>query len=1024
MLKHLSLAGAVCAVVLSLSPSGYATPYASGVSNNAGVVTFILNEAADNVSVVFDGGASTQSMGALAAGTHAFNLGTATSFEIVVKKDSSPGYTQGVLNQINSDSNILCRFNNQRGVAVNKNPASPAFGRIYVSVSAAGTSGGRSLTEGIYVLNADSSEVVGLGTNALTAGLDFATGGAESPHRITVGPDDNLYIGDWSDAGGTLFVTDANVASGQNTLPGPQGSGFPVTNRLHGSISGAWIEGSLAAGNLTLYVIDEDLQTNPNSTTGTERNSVWRWDVGAGPFPAAGPPVRLMSPLIGTASQLADLTRGPDGKWYVAQRRAEPANTSGIFVRSDDGVTSLWTSLAATRTLFPGATDLLGETCAVDVSPDGKWMATLRRDTNLIHVLPLVDGLPDITNRVSVMTLPATGLGRDLGFDAAGNLYYVSSGQGLLRVLSPGGNTTATTRSDGTFNVQLIEVPKVSVVVVDSDGAEEGTDSVAFTLTRTGDLTEALTANYTMTGSAQNGSDYGTLSLSVEFPAGEANVTVTVTPIDDNVAEFTESVIFSVAAGLEYTVQTPSTATATIVDNEPATLRLTSGSKTNVFEPLPRDTMSITLSRLGNLAADIFSVELIASGTATDVDDFVFSPNGFAIAPGVVNVPVTISPVNDFLFEGEETVTITIGSGSLDYEIDAQNSVTTRIRDDEYPPAPVLFSENFDAGASNNWQMRFGANNGAFDATVDWVYDYSGLGIGSAPNATDGSTIGLYIAANKADGTASSAGINFYPIGQSFSGDYALRFDMYLSFAGASTTEHALFGLNHSGNATNRATQSPDPGNSTAGGDGFWVGMVTDASNLRDYSGYTYPTPTSLPIVVVNREASTLTSQIPSPPYAFAGSPSSTGNNKSWAEVELKQVNNLITLKVNDLLIWEHQNTNSYTSGNIMIGMNDQFDSIGNILNFVVFDNVRVVSLSTAIEINSVELLANNQIQIDFTSPVGGDPSGYTLQAKGSLIDANWAPDASAAITWLGGTQYRAIATRSGGERYYSVSKP
>jgi hypothetical protein len=129
-------------------------------------------------------------------------------------------------------------------------------------------------------------------------------------------------------------------------------------------------------------------------------------------------------------------------------------------------------------------------------------------------------------------------------------------------------------------------------------------------------------------------------------------------------------------------------------------------------------------------------------------------------------------------------------------------------------------------------------------------------------------------------------------------------------------------------------------------------------------------------------------------------------------------------LKVNDLLIWEHQNTNSYTSGNIMIGMNDQFDSIGNILNFVVFDNVRVVSLSTAIEINSVELLASNQIQIDFTSPAGGDPSGYTLQTKGSLIDANWAADASAAITSLGGTQYRAIATRSGGERYYSVSKP
>lgn len=1026
-----SLAGAVfAALILIVNPLANATPYASGVRVDAGVVSFILNESADNVTVVLDGGASTQNLGARAAGTHTFNLGAATSFEIVVKKDGSPGYLHGALNQISSDSNILNRFTSQRGVAVNKNPASPLFGRIYVSVSAAGTAGTRSLGDGVYVLNADQSEVAGLGTNALTGGLDFAVGGAEGPHRITVGADDNLYIGDWSDAGGSLFVTDPNVGNGQNVLPGLRGSAFPVgTTRSHGSISAAWIEGSLGAGNLTVYVIDEDLQTNPTATTGTERNSVWRWDVGAGPFPAAGPPVKLMSPLIGTASQLADLARGPDGKWYVSQRRAVPATTTGVYVRSPDGSTTLWNSLTATRTIFPGANDLLEETGAVDVSPDGKWMAVVRRDNNVIQVLPLLDGLPDITNRVTLPTQPASNFARDLGFDAAGNLYVVSQGWLLLRVFSPGGRTEATTRSDGTFSVTNIPLPFVTVAATDADGAEEGSDPVTFTLTRNSvNLDQPLTVNFTLGGSASSGNDYTTPPLYVTFPANETTTSVTITPTDDSVAEFTETIVLTITSTTEYAAMNPSSATATILDNEFATLRLTGGSKTNIYEPLSRDTLTLTVSKLGRVDGDIFTAELLSTGVAAEGVDFILSTNFFAFPPGVITQTVTVTPINDFDYEGNEAITITLGPGSYDYNIDAQNTVTSLIRDDEQPPVPVLFFEDFGGDASANWQTQFGANNGVYDATVDWHYDYSGLGIGPAPNTHDGTSFGLFAAVNKTNSTAAgSAGINFYPIGQSFSGDYALRFDMYLSVGTSSTTEHALLGINHSGTRTNRATQSVDANNTTAGGDGFWVGIVTDASNLEDYSGYTYPTPASLPTIVVRRAASTLTGLITSPPYAFGGSPSSTGannNNRSWAEVELSQVNNLISLKVNDILIWQHQNTNTYTSGNIMLGMNDQFDSVGSATTFVVFDNVRVVNLSTAIQIKRIELIGASQVQIDFTSPAGGDASGYTLRTKGSLADANWTADGAAVISALGGTEYRAVTTRSGGERFYSISKP
>ena len=57
---------------------------------------------------------------------------------------------------------------------------------------------------------------------------------------------------------------------------------------------------------------------------------------------------------------------------------------------------------------------------------------------------------------------------------------------------------------------------------------------------------------------------------------------------------------------------------------------------------------------------------------------------------------------------------------------------------------------------------------------------------------------------NKDDSTANgAAGLNLYPIGKSFSGDYALRFSMNLVQNDTTgTTEFALWGINASGNDT------------------------------------------------------------------------------------------------------------------------------------------------------------------------------------------------------------------------------
>ncbi len=450
-----SIAFLTSVIPLLLTLPAAAAPYASAVTNAAGTATFILNEDADKVSVDFDAGATVRDLGPLPAGAHTFSSAGHTSFRIVVDKNAGPGWRQGVLQQLSSDANELVKFFSGRGVAVNRNPGNGAlFGRIYASVSLGGTANGRAVTEGIYVLNPDQTATA-LGSAALTGGLAFDAAGTESPYRLAVGADGSLFICDWSDTAGSVYMTDGNVAGGANVLGGPTGSPFPVGDTIiHGSIAGVVTEGSLAAGTLKLWVIDEDLQDDKTATVKTQLNSIWFWDSAGGTtLPISDPPVRFNSSGIGFASQTADLVRSPDGKFYKLQRRSV-GNEAGVFIVGSDGV-QITSSLIEWRS-FTGnaaAIDVFAEAGAIDLTADGKYLVVFRRQDNALHIVPLIDGNFDFAHRFLIPTAPITGVGRDVAFDAAGNLYTISSGQALLRIYAPGGLTRATTGSDGTFAI-------------------------------------------------------------------------------------------------------------------------------------------------------------------------------------------------------------------------------------------------------------------------------------------------------------------------------------------------------------------------------------------------------------------------------------------------------------------------------------------------------------------------------------------------------------------------------------------
>jgi hypothetical protein len=156
-----------------------------------------------------------------------------------------------------------------------------------------------------------------------------------------------------------------------------------------------------------------------------------------------------------------------------------------LFVLSPDFSTVLYNSLTDTRTIeghtnTPATSnDILQYTNGLAVSEDQQWLA-LMLNLSDVAVIPLVDGIPELEDRmvVDTTTTGTENSGRDIAFDAANNIHYVSSGQARYRVLAPGGHTLATTTWNGTdYDFAFSTVTSVEDDAdFDQDGDVDGHD--------------------------------------------------------------------------------------------------------------------------------------------------------------------------------------------------------------------------------------------------------------------------------------------------------------------------------------------------------------------------------------------------------------------------------------------------------------------------------------------------------------------------------------------------------------------
>lgn len=494
----------------------------------------------------------------------------------------------------------------------------------------------------------------------------------------------------------------------------------------------------------------------------------------------------------------------------------------------------------------------------------------------------------------------------------------------------------------------------VSVETVDATAAEPSGDNGSVLIRRAGgDQTQPLSVNIVTRGSATSGSDYKALPASVTIPANTDNVVVAIEVIDDLKGEKSEDVLVDVVPGAGYEVGAPFRGKVDIADDGDVTSVNVTAIDGLSYESVSLDTLSFQVTRTGDDTVPLV-VNFGLGGTATLGSDYGDIGSSVTLAPGVSTTTVTFAPMDDAEVEGNETLVFTLLPGDGYVVGTVSPSATATLVDDDLPDGPVLFSDNFDTDSSANWKVAFGAANGIADSAYSFGYDYGVDGIPPSPHGA-GSTIGLKATVNKQDAVASAASINFFPVGQDLKGDFSVRFDMFINvnLGAAGTTEHAIFGINHSGSGTNR--------HAAAGTDGLWFAVETDgsASSGRSYVSYYAPTIATAP-TFLSKTATELNKVFTKPPYLAAGAASGR-----WVDVELRQVGDTVTCFINGTTIFTRTGT-GFNHGALMLGHMDTFGSVGSKDNYTLFDNLRVINLSVPPPVVAIRTVGNS-VQLEFT---------------------------------------------------------
>ncbi len=172
------------------------------------------------------------------------------------------------------------------------------------------------------------------------------------------------------------------------------------------------------------------------------------------------------------------------------------------------------------------------------------------------------------------------------------------------------------------------------------------------------------------------------------FGNNQSSVNVNITPVDDNIVEADETVVLTLTgvSSSAYAVGSPSSDTVTIIDDDifTATITATDAAAAENTPATATGTFTIDLGSPNTTGAPIV-VTYNITGTATNGTDYTNIATSVSIPNGQQTGTVSIAPIDDQIFEGQETVILTLTDSSPDYDLGgpASRTATVNIADND-----------------------------------------------------------------------------------------------------------------------------------------------------------------------------------------------------------------------------------------------------------------------------------------------------------------------------------------------------
>ncbi len=355
---------------------------------------------------------------------------------------------------------------NPRSIDVNKNTASPYYGRVFI-----GNNDGNQPAD-VYKYNSDGS--------AADEGL-LGTDGYGWVNN-SVAPNDSVYVNDWQGAG---FVLDFDQEIDANWSISLWSDNYPFYGV---SLGGMYV--SQGATNGQLWMADVGLKNVPQNGIG-----IVRWDLLADGTVGSND---IGTTVVSTTN--SDLTLAPydvavttNGFIYTIQRIADGDQLSAMA----DTTNKLlcfppWTNGAPPETaalwaVGAGDTNLVNAS-GVDVDPTGSWVAVGSRGFGS-DPESLTNGTVSVYNAKNgqLVTRFYTGQYReifDVAWDRAGNLYAADFGSNAWHVFSPPGTNQATTVCVSSLEVlSSLQPPELMDMTVTTNGTSfviDGQSAVSY----------------------------------------------------------------------------------------------------------------------------------------------------------------------------------------------------------------------------------------------------------------------------------------------------------------------------------------------------------------------------------------------------------------------------------------------------------------------------------------------------------------------------------------------------------------